>query len=161
MAQGLNSGYFVEEYKFRHNMNPAFGNEQNYVSLPALGNINVRTQGNFGLGDVLFDNPRYGVDSDKKKTTFMNPYISTSDALSGFASGTNRINADVDITLLSAGFKAFGPVTPAFVPSPPLRRTYSRKVHASHSPARWPRRSLWRLSSETDHDDPKNIYDAS
>ena len=46
MAQGLNSGYFVEEYKFRHNMNPAFGNEQNYVSLPALGNINVRTQGN-------------------------------------------------------------------------------------------------------------------
>lgn len=89
MAQGLNSGYFVEEYKFRHNMNPAFGNEQNYVSLPALGNINVRTQGNFGLGDVLFDNPRYGVDSDKKKTTFMNPYISTSDALSGFASGTN------------------------------------------------------------------------
>lgn len=108
MAQGLNSGYFVEEYKFRHNMNPAFGNEQNYVSLPALGNINVRTQGNFGLGDVLFDNPRYGVDSDKKKTTFMNPYISTSDALSGFASGTNRINADVDITLLSAGFKAFG-----------------------------------------------------
>lgn len=108
MAQGLNSGYFVEEYKFRHNMNPAFGNEQNYVSLPALGNINVRTQGNFGLGDVLFDNPRYGVDSDKKKTTFMNPYISTSDALSGFASGTNRINADIDITLLSAGFKAFG-----------------------------------------------------
>lgn len=31
MAQGLNSGYFVEDYKFRHNMNPAFGNEQNYV----------------------------------------------------------------------------------------------------------------------------------
>ena len=73
MAQGLNSGYFVEDYKFRHNMNPAFDNEQNYVSLPALGNINVRTQGNFGLGDLVFDNPRYGIDSDKKKTTFMNP----------------------------------------------------------------------------------------
>lgn len=108
MAQGLSSGYFVEDYKFRHNMNPAFDNEKNYISLPALGNINVRTQGNFGLGDLVFDNPRYGIDSDKKKTTFMNPYISTSDALSGFASGTNRINADVDITLLSAGFKAFG-----------------------------------------------------
>lgn len=48
MAQGPNSGYFVEDYKFRHNMNPAFDNEQNYISLPALGNINVRTQGNFG-----------------------------------------------------------------------------------------------------------------
>ena len=31
MAQGLNSGYFTDEFKFRHTMNPAFGNEQNYV----------------------------------------------------------------------------------------------------------------------------------
>lgn len=108
MAQGLNTGYFIEEYKMRHNMNPAFGNQQNYISVPGAGNINVRTQGNFGLGDVLFDNPRYGIDSNKKKTTFMNPYISTADALSGFASGDNRINADVDVTLLSGGFKAWG-----------------------------------------------------
>ena len=108
MAQGLNSGYFTGDYKFRHNLNPAFGNEQNYISMPALGNLNVRTQGNFGLGDVLFDNPRYGIDSDKNKTTFMNPYISTEEALKGFNTGNNRINADVDITLLSAGFKGFG-----------------------------------------------------
>lgn len=108
MAQGLNSAYFVEYYKFRHNMNPAYGNEQNYISLPALGNINVRMNGNFGLGDVLFDNPRYGIDNNKKKTTFMNPYLSSSDALSGFNKGNNRINADVDITILSAGFKGFG-----------------------------------------------------
>lgn len=108
MAQGLNTGYFIDGYTFRHNLNPAYGNDQNYVSIPALGNIQVRTQGNFGLGDVLFDNPRYGIDSDKKKTTFMNPYIADGEALKGFASGNNRINADVDITLLSAGFKAWG-----------------------------------------------------
>lgn len=108
MAQGLNTGYFIDGYAFRHNLNPAYGNDQNYVSIPALGNIQVRTQGNFGLGDVLFDNPRYGIDSDKKKTTFMNPYIADGEALKGFASGNNRINADVDITLLSAGFKAWG-----------------------------------------------------
>lgn len=107
-AQGLNSAYFTGDYKFRHNLNPAYGNEQGYVSLPAFGNLNVRTQGNFGLGDVLFDNPRYGIDSDKKKTTFMNPYISTSDALAGFSKGNNRINADVDLTVLSVGFKGFG-----------------------------------------------------
>lgn len=57
MAQGLNTGYFIDGYAFRHNLNPAYGNDQNYVSIPALGNIQVRTQGNFGLGDVLFDNP--------------------------------------------------------------------------------------------------------
>lgn len=49
MAQGLNSAYFIEDYKFRHTMNPAFDNEQNYVSIPALGNLNVRTQGNLAL----------------------------------------------------------------------------------------------------------------
>lgn len=108
MAQGLNSAYFTGDYKFRHNLNPAFGNEQNYVSVPGLGNLNVKTMGNFGLGDVVFDNPRFGIDSNKNKTTFMNPYISTSDALSGFSTGKNRINADVDITILSGGFKAFG-----------------------------------------------------
>ena len=50
MAQGLNTGYFIDGYAFRHNLNPAYGNDQNYVSIPALGNIQVRTQGNFGLG---------------------------------------------------------------------------------------------------------------
>ena len=28
-AQSLNSAYFTNDYKFRHTMNPAFGNEQN------------------------------------------------------------------------------------------------------------------------------------
>ena len=56
MAQGLNSAYFTDEYKFRHDMNPAFGNEQNYVSIPALGNINVNLHGNFGYKDVVLDN---------------------------------------------------------------------------------------------------------
>ena len=30
MAQTLNSAYFTEDYKFRHDMNPAFENKQNY-----------------------------------------------------------------------------------------------------------------------------------
>ena len=107
-AQSLNSAYFTGEYKFRHSMNPAFGNEQNYVSIPALGNINVNTRGNFGYQDVIMDNPMYGAGSDKKMTTFMNPYISAADALDGFSTGRNRIVGNVGITLLSAGFKAFG-----------------------------------------------------
>lgn len=108
MAQTLNSAYFTEDYKYRHNMNPAYGNEQNYIAVPAIGNISVGLQGNFGIGDVLFDNPEYGRGSTKKKTTFLNPYISNSDALSGFSKGNNRLNANVDLTVLSAGFKGFG-----------------------------------------------------
>ena len=89
-------------------LNPAFGNEQNYVSIPALGNISVNTHGNFGYRDVIMSNPMYPSLSDKKMTTFLNPYISAEDALSGFSTGNNRITGDVSLTILSAGFKAFG-----------------------------------------------------
>lgn len=107
-AQTFNSAYFTDDFKFRHTLNPAFGNEQNYFSLPALGNISANIHGNFGVGDVILDNPMYGQGSTKKKTTFMNPYISTSEALKGFSTGNNRLTGNVDITLLSAGFKGFG-----------------------------------------------------
>lgn len=107
-AQTINSAYFTEDYKFRHMLNPAFGNEQNYVSIPALGNISVNTHGNFGYRDVIMNNPMYPSLSSKKMTTFMNPYISAEDALSGFSTGNNRITGDVSLTILSAGFKAFG-----------------------------------------------------
>lgn len=107
-AQTINSAYFTEDYKFRHMLNPAFGNEQNYVSIPALGNISVNTHGNFGYRDVIMSNPMYPSLSSKKMTTFLNPYISAEGALSGFSTGNNRITGDVSLTILSAGFKAFG-----------------------------------------------------
>lgn len=108
MAQTLNSAYFTDQYAFRHTMNPAYGNDQGFVTIPALGNINVSMHGNFGYEDVIMKNPRFGIDSQKKMTTFMNPYISDSKALDGFASGNNRVLGDVNLTILSAGFKAFG-----------------------------------------------------
>lgn len=107
-AQTLNSAYFTDQYAFRHTMNPAYGNDQSYFSIPVLGNLNVNLHGNFGYEDVVMHNPRYGVDSDKKMTTFMNPYISDSKALDGFSTGNNRVVGDVNLTILSAGFKAFG-----------------------------------------------------
>lgn len=93
MAQELNSAYYTKDYNFRHEMNPAYGNEQNYVSIPALGNINVGLHGNFGYQDVVLHNPMYGIEGGKKMTTFMNPYISASEALDGFSTGNNRMSA--------------------------------------------------------------------
>ena len=107
-AQGLNSAYYTDDYKFRHDMNPAFGNDDNYVSVPLLGNLNVNLHGNFGYQDVILHNPMYPQTSDKKMTTFLNPYISTGEALGGFSKGDNRIQGDIGIMLLSGGFKAFG-----------------------------------------------------
>lgn len=107
-AQTLNSGYFTDEFLFRHTMNPAYANEQNYFSVPIAGNLNVKLQGNFGYEDVVMSNPLYPGESNKSMTTFMNPYISAEDALDGFNSGNNRVVGDINITLLSAGFKKWG-----------------------------------------------------
>lgn len=107
-AQGLNSAYYTDNYNFRHDLNPAYGNSDNYFSIPVLGNINISMQGNFGYQDVVMHNPRYGQAGEKRMTTFMNPYISNDDALSGFSKGNNRIAFDMGLTILSAGFKAFG-----------------------------------------------------
>ena len=108
MAQSLNSAYFTEDYKFRHDMNPAFENKQYYISIPALGNISANLQGNFGYKDVVMYNPMYGQEARAKKmTSFMNPYISADEALRGFSKGNNRVQGDVGIAILSAGFKGF------------------------------------------------------
>lgn len=74
-----------------------------------MGNINVNLQGNFGYKDVVLNNPMYGQEAGAKKmTSFMNPYISADEALKGFSKSNNRIQGDVGIAILSAGFKGFG-----------------------------------------------------
>lgn len=104
-AQTLNSAYFTDQFTFRHTMNPAYGNDDNYVSVPALGNVNVKMQGNFGYKDIIMENP---VPGGKAMTTFMNPNISVADALDGLSTGNNRVTGDVNITLFSGGFKKWG-----------------------------------------------------
>ncbi len=107
-AQTVNAAYFTKDMKMRHTLNPAFGNDQAYFAIPALGNITVNTHGNFGAKAVLHDNPMFGKGSDKKTTTFMNPYIDDATALDDFAKGNNRIVGDINIAILSMGFRGFG-----------------------------------------------------
>ena len=102
-AQELNSAYFTQDYKYRHDLNPAFDNDQGYVSIPILGNFNVKMQGNLGVKDFLFQNPATG----KYDRTFMHPDVRYGDAMSGFNSGANKITTDIGLTLLSVGFKGF------------------------------------------------------
>ena len=108
MAQTLNSAYFTEGYKYRHTMNPAYGNDGGYCAIPALGNLNVKVQGNFGAGDVLFKSSDYGITSGKTLATFLHPNIPVGTALDGLASGNNRVIGDVNVPVVSVGFNGFG-----------------------------------------------------
>ena len=99
-AQHTATGYFVDGYTYRYEMNPALANEQNFVAMPALGNVNIGIQGNLGLNDVLYN-------VNGKTTTFLNPGVSTGEFL-GNISDKNKFMADVKVNILSGGFKAWG-----------------------------------------------------
>lgn len=99
-AQNTNSGYFLDGYTYRYQMNPAFGCDKGFVSMPALGNLNVAVRGNLHLSSVIYD-------LNGKTVLFTNPGIGVSEALDKFHD-KNRIGSNVKVNVLSAGFKAFG-----------------------------------------------------
>lgn len=105
-AFGLNaqeasrSGYFLEGYNFRHQLNPAFAPEQNYVSVPALGNFGVGLMSNVGVNTFLYKMPNGDL------TTFMNSTVGA-DEFIGKLKNNNKITANINLALLSGGFRAF------------------------------------------------------
>ncbi len=99
-AQDTRSGYFLEDYTYRFQMNPAMENTRNFVAIPVIGNVNVDMHGTLGVSDVIYN-------VNGRTTTFMNPGVSASEVM-GNIPDNSRIGADMKLTLLAAGFKAFG-----------------------------------------------------
>lgn len=95
------TGYFTEGYTFRHELNPAFGGEYNYVSIPALGNLNVSLMSNVGVNTFLYKLP------DGRLTTFMSPSVDAQTFLKKIHN-SNKANMNLNEVLLSGGWKAWG-----------------------------------------------------
>lgn len=100
-AQALNSGYFLDGYLFKHQLNPAMESEKSYVSIPVLGNINMGTKGNVGMANFLYPT------ADNKLTTFMNSSVDANGFL-GELKNINRMSADMNLSIISMGFRAWG-----------------------------------------------------
>ena len=107
MAQDMNSSYFTDAFLYRHDMNPAYGNETGYVAIPVLGNLNVHLRGSLGIGDLFFKNPNYGQPGAKQTATLLHPAISADEALSGLNRGLNKLLVGIDIPIASVGFSSF------------------------------------------------------
>lgn len=99
-AQSTRSGYFLEDYTYRFQMNPAMANSKGFISMPALGNMNVSMDGTLNVSDVIYN-------VNGKTTTFLNPGVSAEEVM-GNIGDRNRIGADMRMTILAAGFKAWG-----------------------------------------------------
>lgn len=99
-AQNTYSGYFTDNYLYRHQMNPAYGNCQNFVGFPALGNLNIGMQGNLHLSDVLYN-------IDGRTSLFTNPKVDAAEFMSHIHD-KNRIGTDFKVNILNGGWKAWG-----------------------------------------------------
>lgn len=103
-AQALSSGYFLDGYLFKHQLNPALKSDKSYVSIPFVNNINITTKGNIGLSNFLYPT------ADGRLTTFMNSSVSASEFLDGLKEN-NRLVANLDLSLFSMGKNMFGGFT--------------------------------------------------
>ncbi len=97
----LRSAYFLEGYTYRHQLNPAFASERNYVGMPVLGNFNLGLQSTVGVSNFLYKLP------DGKLTTFLNESVNAGEFL-GDLKDHNRLNFDLDMNIISFGFHAWG-----------------------------------------------------
>lgn len=100
-AQALNSGYFLDGYLFKHQLNPALKSDKSYFSIPVLGNINIGTKGNVGLGSFLYPTANNGL------TTFLNSSISADEFLGGLKD-LNRMSMDINMSIFSMGLNKWG-----------------------------------------------------
>lgn len=100
MAQTALSSYFLDGTLYNYRLNPAMKAERGYFSL-LLGNTSLRTRGNVGVSNFLY--PTDG----NKLATFMSGTVDKNEFL-GKLPENSRLGFNLDETILSAGFRAFG-----------------------------------------------------
>lgn len=104
-AQTMNSAYFLEGVSTRHQLNPSFGGERNYVGMPVISNFNLGLNGNIGLKDFVY---KYNDPTGKYKyTTFMSPTVDAKKFLNNLPNNA-RLGLGMNLPVISVGFKGMG-----------------------------------------------------
>lgn len=96
------SGYFLDNYSYNYQMNPAMGREgHGEFGFPGLGSLNLGVNSNVGLNTFLHQLP------NGQMATFLHPDVSTDDAMSRFKNRM-RLGVDVRENIIHVGFKGLG-----------------------------------------------------
>ena len=91
------SGYFLDNFLYRHQLNPAMGNDKNFVGFPGLGNMSIDTRGTVHLNKILYP-------LDGKTVLFTNPELTN---VKKFGN-SNKLGANLRENIINVGFKALG-----------------------------------------------------
>ena len=86
------SGYFLDNYTYGYQLNPAAEGTKGFVSFPGLGNFNLNLNSTMHLKTFIYN-------VDGKTTTFMNPGVSSSQFLNSLPSN-NQLGLSTKLGIL-------------------------------------------------------------
>lgn len=100
-AQELKSVYFLDNYVYKYELNPAMHDEQTTKVFVGFGlnNIGISAKGNVGVNNFLFPT------RDGSFVYFMNPDVSSAQFMDALPAAGATVNGGVKLSLLSFGFK--------------------------------------------------------
>ena len=99
-AQALHTGYFLDGMVQRHELNPAFGGEANFVAIPGLSGFNLGVSTNFGLSNFVFKR-------DGGLVLGLSSQVSAAEFLGNLPTN-NQLEFQFEMPLLSVGFRGLG-----------------------------------------------------
>ena len=98
----LRSGYFLEGYNYRHQLNPALAPSHDYFALPVIGGTNVSLRSNIGINNILYTKP-----GTNDLMLFTNRAVNKAEFLNALKNH-NTLGADINFMLVSDGFAKWG-----------------------------------------------------
>lgn len=99
-AQTLQSSYFMESMVQRHELNPAFGAQSNFIVAPVLGGIQANVHSNIGLSNFLFQR-------GNELVTGLSSDVSADEFINGLPSNS-QVEFSFELPIVSVGFRGLG-----------------------------------------------------
>lgn len=99
-AQEMKSAYFLDDYVYKYEMNPAMHDAKNTMMFVGFGlnDIGINAQTNLGVNNFLFP-------MDGQLLLFLNDRVPRETFLAGIPEVGAKLNVDFSLSLLSFGFK--------------------------------------------------------
>lgn len=98
-AQNFRTGYFLDGYMYKYQLNPAFQGERGFIALPVFGGTSLGLETNLSASTFLYPA------GDGTLKTFLHPDITDKQFMSKIKN-SNPTNVNFDMNLLALGFRA-------------------------------------------------------
>ncbi len=98
-AQNFRTGYFLDGYMYKYQLNPAFQGERGFIAAPVIGGTSIGGETNLGMSTFLYPAP------DGSLYTALHPDVSNEQFMKNILP-SNPLNVNGDFNLLALGFRA-------------------------------------------------------